>query len=181
MAKSKVKLNKIYHGVDAGKLRHYVNLRLRKVGRKFINDVPVCNCPNEVVLEEYWKIFGERPKIPSPEDKNKWEPKKKTNRVIKPKNIMVSSGGTVYVVGNLEHKVCKIGFSKQPKKRLAQIQTGCPFPVVMLAMFKGTMKTEKMLHRKYQAYKFRNNGEWFHLDEALEDAIRPHLRVKQPA
>lgn len=178
----KIKLNRIYKGEDAMKLRSYVNFRLKKVGIENIKGTPVHCCTNDVVLEKYWKTFNERPKIP---DKENWykdlKPKKKNGKPIKPKNIMVSSGGTIYVIGNLKQKVCKIGFSTQPKKRLSQIQTGCPFPVEILAMFKGTMKAEKMLHRKYQAYKFRNNGEWFHLDEALEEAIRPHLRVKQTA
>ena len=68
----------------------------------------------------------------------------------------------------------KIGLSDNPKKRLGELQVGCPGKLHLIAQIKSSdAKTkEKRLHQKYS--EFRINGEWFDFPmmkwpEVLED------------
>ena len=79
----------------------------------------------------------------------------------------------------------KIGISDNPKKRLSQIKTASPYPVVIVAAFpmpgrEFAVAAEKCFHKVYRPA--RMNGEWFDLrpDEAVEAMcinIREMLRV----
>lgn len=80
-----------------------------------------------------------------------------------------SESGYVYVIGNRTMKICKIGFSINPCKRIKAIQTGCPYPVEIIALFEGDIKTERKLHKRY--VKFKTNGEWFVYDGILKQNI----------
>ena len=53
----------------------------------------------------------------------------------------------------------KIGRSKNPKKRLKQLQTGNPNRLKLIASFKGKGEEEKYLHEELNRYKLK--GEWF--------------------
>ena len=76
----------------------------------------------------------------------------------------------VYIIGNLKHAVCKIGYSKNPHKRIKSIQTGCPYPISILKYYSGIGKREeKLLHRKYQRYKLQ--GEWFEIKGAIKHEL----------
>lgn len=65
----------------------------------------------------------------------------------------------VYVIHATGTNRIKLGFSTKPKERLAQLQTGSPFPLQMLACWPGSRARENRLHR-YMA-QFRQVGEWF--------------------
>lgn len=81
--------------------------------------------------------------------------------------------GQIYVIGNLNFGLIKIGFSKNPERRKKGIQTGCPFEVSVLVTFEGDKKTEKMLHHKYR--KYNTSGEWFKYEGELKEHLSIHL------
>lgn len=53
----------------------------------------------------------------------------------------------------------KIGYSTNPWKRVAELQTGNPRPLALVCMKKGTPSDEKALHQKYIQQNFLQ--EWF--------------------
>jgi hypothetical protein len=70
----------------------------------------------------------------------------------------------------------KIGFTRaHPRKRMAFIQTGCPWPVSLIGAVEGTVEDEQKFHRSLS--EFRTSGEWFaphptvlaSIEEALRD------------
>ena len=75
----------------------------------------------------------------------------------------------VYLIKSESNSNYKIGISKNPKKRLAQLQTGNDSEIRLICSFKSEHFNliEKALHSHYQ-YK-RNSGEWFEL--TLEDEV----------
>lgn len=75
----------------------------------------------------------------------------------------------IYVVGNEEQAICKIGYSTNPTNRISGIQTGCPYKLKFLLIIKGNMLMEQELHKKYA--KQRLNGEWFSYSGPLKDSI----------
>jgi len=77
--------------------------------------------------------------------------------------------GYIYIIGNLEHKVCKIGFSKNPQRRLIVLQTGSPYELSLFKKFIGNIPIEKKLHKKYKDY--RLHGEWFEIRDELKEII----------
>lgn len=59
----------------------------------------------------------------------------------------------------------KLGFSKDPRRRLKALQTACALPLVMLGVREGTRAFEQELHRRFAPY--HATGEWFHPHEAV--------------
>lgn len=66
----------------------------------------------------------------------------------------------------------KIGFSATPRKRLRQLRTGSPVPIVVVHELKTAFykNIEKDLHYKFAAK--RGQGEWFRLDDADVEYIK---------
>lgn len=64
----------------------------------------------------------------------------------------------------------KIGWSRDPEKRLRQIQTSAPEPVYYTASFYGTRQTEAEIHERFA--RERLQGEWFHLSPRVSAFIR---------
>jgi hypothetical protein len=97
-------------------------------------------------------------------------------------NLMVESAG-VYLVGAVEAKAVKIGYSARPLVRLSQIQTGSPFVVELLSVIDGDVGTEAVAHSKFRKYRMR--GEWFKwspeiiewFDEKASSRIQPTLHA----
>jgi len=56
--------------------------------------------------------------------------------------------------------VYKIGYSKHPKKRIAEVQVGCPYRVTEVARFKSEYPTqvESKLHRQFGMQKEDEDG-----------------------
>ena len=71
----------------------------------------------------------------------------------------------VYLIGNADHEICKIGVSSSPEKRLPGIQAGCPYGLEILALKEGNRKLEKSLHRRFS--RNRLYGEWFKLTDEI--------------
>ena len=67
----------------------------------------------------------------------------------------------LYVIGDRERKVCKIGISANPYERLKRLQTGYPWTldIWLELMIDAPEKVEKILHTRFAD--FRLNGEWF--------------------
>lgn len=83
----------------------------------------------------------------------------------------------IYVIGNREEKVCKIGYSYNPKARLNQLKTAIPYEIELLFSHYGTVDLEKHLHDKYKSIHIR--GEWFkYNDNVLEDIKKEVEKVK---
>jgi hypothetical protein len=77
---------------------------------------------------------------------------------------------SVYVVrGGYKH--VKIGISTNVQRRLAGIQTGCPFPVKLVGQWRTphARKVEKQAHAALVRY--RSSGEWFGLAESVATAV----------
>lgn len=67
----------------------------------------------------------------------------------------------------------KIGIStKNPEKRVKQLQTGSSDKIDLLRQYKSPFykKIENFLHRKYNLYKCEGGSEWFKLPD--EEALK---------
>lgn len=69
----------------------------------------------------------------------------------------------IYLIKSLNEGVYKIGVSKNPNKRLNDLQTGNPSPIKILYLYesKNAYKIEKVLHNRYSH--FNTHLEWFEL------------------
>lgn len=65
----------------------------------------------------------------------------------------------------------KIGISKQPFKRVKQLQTGNSAPIKIVHTYESKLssKIETTLHNIYQMN--RKIGEWFELNRTIEDTF----------
>jgi hypothetical protein len=71
----------------------------------------------------------------------------------------------VYFIQEKAGGPIKIGFSKDPQKRLSEIQTGYPRELMILAIMPGGRVQEREIHRRFGMN--RMFGEWFKDDEKL--------------
>lgn len=69
----------------------------------------------------------------------------------------------IYLIQSLESSKYKIGISKNPQKRLKQIQTGSAEEIRLVAQYETENygHIEKYFHRKYEY--LNTIGEWFNL------------------
>lgn len=87
--------------------------------------------------------------------------------------------GYIYFVAAGKH--VKIGFARNVKSRIADIQVGHHEKLKLLHMEKGTMQDEAVFHALFSGLRYR--GEWFHNAGDLADYIRdsqPKKRTKPP-
>lgn len=68
----------------------------------------------------------------------------------------------------------KIGKANEPEARLAELQTGCPDKLKLLASIrcksdKHAEYIEKQAHRSFR--KYRSRGEWFHYAPEIRQLI----------
>jgi len=78
-------------------------------------------------------------------------------------------GGGVYIIRI--GRMCKIGLSFDPYKRIQAMQLPVQPEVLLVVMAPKPRQLEDALHRRFAAY--RRHGEWFELDdEALAEAQR---------
>jgi hypothetical protein len=66
---------------------------------------------------------------------------------------------------------CKIGYSKDPKKRLHQLQTGSATILSLYGTIEGDMAKEKELHKKFAQYS--KSGEWFEYNLTIAKEFMP--------
>lgn len=70
-----------------------------------------------------------------------------------------SSGSWVYFIAAVGSPFVKIGWAVSPRKRLAELQTGCPHVLRMEAAIAGSRLHEAAFHDRFGHLHFR--GEWF--------------------
>jgi hypothetical protein len=75
----------------------------------------------------------------------------------------------IYIIGNKEQNICKIGYSKRPYRRIETLQKTIPLKLHIISIFEGDFIDEQLLHDKY--HEFRIKGEWFYLDKIEEAGI----------
>ena len=80
----------------------------------------------------------------------------------------------IYLIQNLETSRYKIGVSKNPKKRIKQLQTGSGEELKLIHTFEtdNARKIESALHNMYRQHK--TMGEWFNLSLSEE-----HVFIKE--
>jgi hypothetical protein len=66
-------------------------------------------------------------------------------------------------------KYVKIGYSNQFVFRLAELQTGNPFPLIVYKTIPGTPRLERDLHKVFKH--LRHQGEWFRWTRTIKDEI----------
>lgn len=71
----------------------------------------------------------------------------------------------IYLILTQDNQFCKIGYAVNPVKRLAELQTGMPYTLRLLAMFPGSRTDEAEWHADYAADRVR--GEWFRVTPRL--------------
>lgn len=70
----------------------------------------------------------------------------------------------------------KIGFSSSGvEKRVDELKTGCPFPIVIAGVIDGAQKLERELHKRFAH--LRVNLEWFQGSPELLRFIRENTRT----
>jgi hypothetical protein len=74
-----------------------------------------------------------------------------------------TSTGFVYLVHAVNTHLFKIGFSLNPEKRLAELQTGNPHKLQIVKTWRGSVHSERAIHRQFQSTK--RAGEWFLLED----------------
>lgn len=77
---------------------------------------------------------------------------------------MAPRSGFVYFANSKNSNAVKIGFSQDPKRRVYELNyqpilLPAPHGFELLAMFFGTQKTERQLHKRFAVRRIR--GEWF--------------------
>lgn len=70
--------------------------------------------------------------------------------------------GFVYFIADTTNNIVKIGYSKDVKKRLKQLQTSNGNTLVLLGYMNGDISHEMYCHQLFSRYKLK--GEWFSLD-----------------
>lgn len=70
----------------------------------------------------------------------------------------------LYIIQSDVTGAIKIGISKNPQKRLKQLQTGSPYTLRIMLVLENKAHLEKYLHNKLKPYiysKYTCKGEWF--------------------
>lgn len=75
----------------------------------------------------------------------------------------------LYLIVNESKTKCKIGFSKDPEKRLKALQTGNPEKLEVLATYPAGRIEEIKYHRMFAYLKL--NGEWFSFSPQIAELV----------
>jgi len=59
----------------------------------------------------------------------------------------------------------KIGWSRDPKRRVAQLGTACPLPIALRLIVSGSKEDERHFHALF--VHLRERGEWFRADPII--------------
>jgi hypothetical protein len=82
--------------------------------------------------------------------------------------VSFESDAVVYFLG-AENGLVKIGYASDFMRRLPKIALGSPLPLRPLAITPGGRVEERAYHARFKH--LRRHGEWFELDQELEDEI----------
>src|SRR5262249_53012683 len=98
-------------------------------------------------------------------ERQSWKPKPNTAGFQNPR------AGFIYFIATVDRQFVKIGWSISPRSRLPDLQTACPYELILLGRHAGTQQDETALHCQFAARRVRRNGEWFHLAPELTEYI----------
>lgn len=85
----------------------------------------------------------------------------------------------IYFIADVELLHVKIGFTRKDLyRRVAELQTGNPLKLIVMAIMPGTMQDERNLHRKFDHC--RKYGEWFEIRNDLKEYIELHGKPAPP-
>lgn len=76
----------------------------------------------------------------------------------------------VYFMQEITGGPVKIGFSKDPAKRLRSAQSGNPTPLRLVAIAHGSRAAERLLHRAFSDLQIEGT-EWFRNEEPLKSLL----------
>lgn len=100
----------------------------------------------------------------------KWSPIDKPPGDREPVAASTKTGEFVYFLS--AGPFIKIGKSTgRPDARIRELQTGCPYPLTLIAHIVGGLREEFALHKRFAQY--RTHGEWF----KHEGELAAHIRV----
>lgn len=86
----------------------------------------------------------------------------------------------LYIIGN-DKGYIKVGVSKNPERRVKQLQTGNEHKLTLLFTEefecdrKHLLHIEKAVHKALRGMSTKCNGEWFYIDEYKMDSIKNTL------
>ena len=73
----------------------------------------------------------------------------------------------------------KIGYtSKTPQHRLQQLQTSSPRKLYLIGYHEGEIEDEQLLHKRFERFRIRSNGEWFKPNAELIDYINTNSELE---
>ena len=84
-----------------------------------------------------------------------------------------------------ENPAIKIGYSKDPIKRLKQLQTGSSIRIGSEGwLYVGeneslAREVEDVFHKGFKKHRIRENGEWFTYTDSIKSSIEKMLRNKE--
>lgn len=92
------------------------------------------------------------------------------------------SGGFVYFIGG-DFDTMKIGWTRDPAKRLRALQTGSPVRLYLVAVIRGDRSLERQYHERFRSS--WSHGEWFtktpeligHANDLSETAVSAKHRA----
>jgi hypothetical protein len=70
----------------------------------------------------------------------------------------------LYIIQSDVTGAFKVGRSKNPKRRLSQLQTGSPYQLKLVCILENRGYQEKLLHQQLDSSGRRCKGEWFDFD-----------------
>lgn len=85
-------------------------------------------------------------------------------------NVAHSRKGFVYFVQGATTGAIKIGFTVNPKQRVASLQSSAPEPLCLLGSVPGDENLERVIHSAFAESRLR--GEWFRPSWALLEFIK---------
>lgn len=96
-------------------------------------------------------------------------------------DTFTEDGGYLYAIGEgFINTPIKLGWSINPVERLAGIQTGYPFDLYILGMWRVTSKWEELdLHTEFHEYRIHPNREWFRPEKRLVTYIQKRCELRQ--
>ena len=71
----------------------------------------------------------------------------------------------IYLIVDEDLQYCKVGYSKNPDKRLESLQIGSPHKLFIAATVHGELYDEAMIHKRWEHLAVR--GEWFTFSEDM--------------
>lgn len=83
----------------------------------------------------------------------------------------------IYLIQSLENSYYKIGISKNPHKRIAELQTGNPSSLKLVEIYQSEFASqiEVVLHRRYSH--LQKEGEWFEMSIENEVLFRRECQI----